>query len=204
MPIPASVLATVGLLFACTPTFDRYPEISADQYSHFQVQEDLAIGANAITTVSEQERLLGVNFVKEGILPVYVKAENRSPIRSYIITTDKTSVYNDRGAINTSDSATSIPNKMEDTAGKLEFISLWFLQMRNEATAIRENMANRALVSTTLSPKESTEGFVFFNAPIDALSSKQWALHIEAQVQGSTRHLEFAIPLDVSVQGRSQ
>lgn len=61
------------------------PEGGAEAISAHQVRGDLAIAAEAWIDASAAKERLGTDFLRDGIVPVFVLIENRSPTRTVLI-----------------------------------------------------------------------------------------------------------------------
>lgn len=162
---------------------------SAESYGQHDEKNGLVFGVHPFTTRREVKDTFKTDLLAEGLLPILVVAENKSPGTSFVIAKNQVYVMNDTtGTTNTSQ--TKDVSSGKETAGTAlavatagGLLSLAGLKMASDATVIQHNIADKEFYSRTLAPGDKAEGFLYFQFPKQSPPSGNY--HVIANVKNS-------------------
>jgi hypothetical protein len=164
-----SIFLLAPLVLAVT-TFPDYPAKHAKECLVSVENQGVTVGLEPIVTVQEQKTYFGVNLTKKRFVPVFVVIENGMSINSAIF--DKSKV-----TYGATTSSLSAPQTGTGTDKALAFSLIPFFggfagaQSISDATRIQDNLIEKQIQSTTISPGASARGF--FYIPIGNNSSRE-------------------------------
>lgn len=192
-----------------------------DNYEYKEIKEGLAIAIQPFTSGDGVEKQFGANLLFEGILPVLVFAENRSPKSSYILFKDR--VWLTPGLLQPD--GTSVRERLTSdgtaqalTVGAFVGLGAGFAvpgpnllalplgvashKMKADADEIKYNLAIKELHTRTISPQRSVSGFAYFKMPEKGISTPTWTVHIEVLDLQNRQLLTFNIPFKFQWDGK--
>lgn len=189
-------------------TVPDYPQDKpVSSYTKAAPVKELHIAIQPMTDRKEQEKYFGKDLLKDGVLPIYIMAENRHPSTSFILNKDMISLKEskektDLPQATSEDVADPSTGQTVSTIGAatIILIPLIFLpislymgfygtKMACDATVTQYSTASQALYTHTLSPGNKVEGFVFFKIPDNKSDFKGWSLALQVrEVETQTKH----------------
>jgi hypothetical protein len=166
-------------------------------------KDNLNIAVQPMTDKNEQEKYFGTALTDEGILPVFIIAENHHSSKSFILNSDLITLQN---KITKSTYPRPLKTDAAPIAGgeAMAVISLLllspllsFLSQKTiaDATVIHQGFIDKGLYTHTISPGKSVEGFVYFMLPDSKVNLKDLSLIVQASELGTktVQDFEFAL-----------
>ena len=90
--------AFMGILMsACTMSMPVDTAKSSDAYRDRATEYGLTVAIHPVTDPSEMDQAFAINLRDQGILPILLVAENRSPDQSFVLTTQQMSLVDAGG-----------------------------------------------------------------------------------------------------------
>lgn len=166
--IVISVLIAILWLSGCAYEFPDYPQRAASECLHSCSERGLTLGADPITDTSTTRKYFDRDFPGEGILPVYVVVENKTPETTFLVFPDQFTLagaVRERGGIGKA--GEDAGSAVGWTGAALVSLPVALIGMGiavNSANA-ESNFQRKTLQRRTLSPGQSTCGFVYFRMP---------------------------------------
>jgi len=155
--------------------FPDYPVRKAGEYAVTAEKAGLTVGVQPVEDLKDQKTYFNTVLTAHGFLPVFIVLENGSSGDSFLF--DKTSVT--YGPADSSISTT--PKAGEKAAQVVEIGSMATISMAGyvaaaflvaHASQVRQNILKKEVQSKTLSPGESTSGFLYVPLPKNASRQK--------------------------------
>jgi hypothetical protein len=195
-------LSLIIVLNGCgTMKLPKYEPQPVEQYQYSKKKNGLAIAIYPMTNREETKKYFGTDLLSSNVLAVLVVADNRSSSSSFILSKDKLSLY---GIDFKADSAVSHNDVTDPSAGTAintagaVFVSAPLLiigaQMFSNSAAIKHNFRVKEMQSQTISPKEKTHGFAYFQLPEENRLPDQLIVHLEVIEIASKEMISFDIP----------
>jgi hypothetical protein len=151
--------------------FADYPSKPVKSYSAAVTVDGLVVGVEPVTDSNLQQKYFHLDFAKRGYLPVFVVLENQSSADSFILKREEIGVFVGGGEKTSGGDIASGRSKGGEKvmlasalAGSIAG-ALVAMHMMVKATEIRQNVIKKELRSLTLSPGESSRGFVYIPLP---------------------------------------
>jgi hypothetical protein len=171
-----------------------------DKYTYSQIKDGLAIAIHPISNKEESKKYFGTDLLSANILALYVIVVNRESSTEFLLLKDRVSLRQSEhllGSASNSDSVGS-PEAGEDVI----IVSAFFLfpmifvgaQMVTDAFEVKHNFIKKELRSATLSPNESTKGFLYFSLPKENIGAGNFYFSIEITNQRTHNINTFVIP----------
>jgi hypothetical protein len=216
--IAVSALLVHGCSAVQLPEYTIQP---FDNYEYKEIKEGLAIAIVPFTSREGVEKQFGANLLFEGILPVLIFVENRSPKSSYILFKDR--VWLTPGLL--LPDGTSVRERLTSdriaqalTFGAFVGLAAGFAvpgpallalplgfasdKMKADADEIKYNLAIKELHTRTVSPERSVSGFAYFKMPEKGIATPTWTVRIDVLDLQSKRSLTFDIPFKLQWDGK--
>jgi hypothetical protein len=178
------------LLTGCsTLELPKYPVGSAVSYPDSVTKDGLIVAAKPILDKNDSQKYFGADLIASNILAILVVAENHNLSSSFIIDNRNISLLHyekKEDSLHIAESDNSSGVAMSAVGGLLLsplLIVGGVLQgakTYSDAGMVRYNFESQALKSHTLSPGDSTSGFVYFQVPKGGLQ-KKLSIHIESE-----------------------
>ena len=172
-------------------------------FTNTMPKDNLNIAVQPMTDKNEQENIFGTVLTDEGILPVFIIAENRHSSKSFILNTDLI-ILQDK--VTKTPCPRPVKTDAANTAGgeamavvSLLLISplLGMLAQKTiaDATVIHQGLVDKGLYTHTISPGKSVKGFVYFKLPDSKVNLKDLSLVVQASELGTktAQNFEFAL-----------
>jgi hypothetical protein len=143
-----------------TDEFPDYPLRTPSEFAIHSLKGDVLIGIEPVETTVDQKTYFHADIVHLGFLPVFVVIHNGSPETSYLL--DKSAV--EYGATDSSPSTPKSGSKAGQALGlsAIPFVGLFqAMKVVRAASQIQQNILQKELQSTTLSPGAFTHGFLY-------------------------------------------
>ena len=188
--------------FAKTPP--PTPPLPSEDQMKFSVGDNdgLHISISPITNPKKSKQYFAADLLKENQLPVYIKAVNKNPSTSFVIT---------RKLIRLGDGSKLVEEEVGGPA--IKGMGLWkgggylaapifFMagakKISKSATTIHYYV-NKALYAKTLSPGETTRGFVYLKIPEERNGSESWSVNIKVIDLTSQERVNINIPISLDM-----
>ena len=179
----------------CTTTLPPYPVRPLTGYPHRVVQGGLALAVQPLRTEAERERYFGVDLVDEGVLPVFVLAENRSSTSSFLLSPENFRLGNAKSPPSGEGGPGRDPIGLHIAAAATlsPVLIVAYSTLESKGHQINQTFELNKLRDTTLSPGETVSGFVYFPYPDEARAAKTWRVDAEAPKLGTRARQRFRI-----------
>jgi hypothetical protein len=196
------MLSFVLLLNGCaTLTIPAYEVQSINHYTSLQIRDGLAVAMRPLTDPKESKQYFGTNLLAADVLAILVVAENRNPSSSFLLSKDQLALRAGETAAQSTSGRDEVRSEAGGQAMMLAgaaLISLPLLfggaKIASDANVIQHNFAVKELQTQTLSPGESTHGFVYFRVAKGTMVSDQWTVQLAARELGSNNIERFDFP----------
>jgi len=189
----ARLLAVMILLEGCATTKLPEPETRPlNSYPYSQVKDGLAVAIQPLTNGQESEKYFGTNLLSNGILAVFVAAENHGSPSSFMLSKERfmlragqTEAYgvSGRGQIEPG-AGTAVAAVGNVGIVVVPVLALPILivgsNMLSNEEVIKHNFTVKELQAKTISDGEETHGFVYFQLLQGHAGPGQWTIHVEA------------------------
>lgn len=200
-------IAALILFLNTTIRAEGFPEFRPAALPFTQSLDGLTVSALPLADEDDLDEYFGDDLLDDGILPVFVRFENRSADRSFIILKDQVGVALTQRA-QEGDVASPTAGGWVSTAGVgavlvVPVASLVLLpigiNMVSDAYEAKRNFVVKELQTQTLSPGTQTSGFVYLKAPegADEPPRKLW-LRAEALQPRGGQPTRLELPLSWS------
>jgi hypothetical protein len=164
-----------------------------------------------MTDKKEIGRHFGADLLSSKILPVYIRAENKSST-SFVVSKEWISIETGKTSPTGSPVRERVGSQADRAASQayggatalmvlgvitmpLGMVVFWPIgnKMSSDGDEIRYNFAVNELQTVTLSPGEAAVGFVYFDLPEGQEISAQWPIHIRVHdlTSGEVKKFEF-------------
>ena len=147
--------------------FPDYPVRPLAEYSVKAEQPNIAIGLEPVETAKEQETYFHTKLAPKGFLPVFIVLTNTSASSTFVF--DKSKI-----TLGDASSAETMP-MVHSKAGEITAVAsvaaismvgaIVAIKLMANATNVQQNILKRELQSKTLSPGQSTHGFLYLQMP---------------------------------------
>lgn len=185
----AVLIVFCAQIIGCAPmTIPAYKAEPFDTYKNQRSWNNLHIAVMPMTDKEEQKKYFGKALNKEGILPVFIIAENRSSSQRFMLRDNLISLKQ-----KTSDGRLAKPSQkdaaddsdLEGLRGASQLVGSVFLSLalaKNsvDTKAIQDSMFDKTLYTQSVLPGKTAEGFAFFKLPDDKMNMEGLLLHIQA------------------------
>jgi hypothetical protein len=208
-----SLVALVLTLHGCaTMQLPDYQAQSIERYQTLQIQDGLAVAIHPLTRKEETKQYFGTDLSAANIPAEFVMAENRNTTSSYLVAKDQfalqtgeASAGQDTRLQQHGSETTAVAGMAVMAAGVIvtplliAALPIMFAGMKqiSDADVIKHNFATKELRTSTLSPGEMIQGFVYFKLPEEEVATQQW--HIRLQVRDlrnqEAKHFDFNLDL---------
>jgi hypothetical protein len=199
-------------VMGCAPVqLTQYKANEFVAYKNVKFNNQLNIAVQPMTDKDEQEKYFGRVLTDQGVLAVYVIAENRSPSSSYVLSTEKISLFkidNKQALAKATREDVADPNVGNIIGwigmpfclgGVTVIITLIFLSVGKSITqnalTTQSSITCNDLYTRTISPGKSVNGFVFFKLPDGKMNGKELLLSVQAAELGTPLILNFEFGL---------
>jgi hypothetical protein len=181
--------------------FPEYPAKAAKDYPGSSAIDGVMVAVEPLTDPAGQKRYFKVDFAKNGFLPVFVVVENGSAEGSFILKREDIGAYAGDQQESQPGQVLSGRSKTGENLALASAIALspagmvisGILMIR--ATEVRQNLIKKDLRSSTLSPGQSTRGFVFIPLPSDPEKRKHLRMRVRVVKLGSDQPIDFEFPI---------
>lgn len=175
-------------VMGCAPMqIPAYKSEPLDMYKNQRSWNNLHIAVMPMTDQSEQDKYFGKVLTKEGILPVFIIAENRSSsqrfmLRDNLISLQQKAVTGKLAKPSQKDAADD--SDLEGLRGASQLVGSVFLSLalaKNsvDTKAIQDSMFDKTLYTQSVLPGKSAEGFAFFKLPDAKMNIEGLLLHMQ-------------------------
>jgi hypothetical protein len=181
--------------------FPEYPTKPAKEYPGAITIAGLAVGVEPLADPAAQKQYFGVNFSKNGFLPVFVVVENGSLVDSFILSRELIGLYAGDEEESKSGQAVSGRSKTGENLALASFITgsigglLIASHLMVKATEVKQNLIKKELRSATLSPGQMNRGFVYVPLPSDPGKLTHLRMRVRAMKVGSDQPTDFEFPI---------
>lgn len=163
-----ALVAIVPAQWLCAQsTFPDYPQNAASDYSISTHAADVTIGVKALDDRTEQKTYFDTELSRIGFVPVFVVIQNGSNSDSFLL--DKTKLT--YGTTNATATTPKTPSKAGQSMAFATIPFIGFIKaitVIKSASLVQQNVLQKELQSTTLSPGASAHGFVYIPVPKNA------------------------------------
>jgi hypothetical protein len=190
-------VAVCVAVLGCATKFPPYEPREFESYPRKQESNGLRVAIDPMQDPAEVKRYFGIDLIKTRILPVFVVAENRSEASSFILDPDVFQLGERTSSSVHHPDRRAIDNTWAAVVGVVAFTPAglaWNLQM-GRSSVVNYNFETKRLRRTTLSPGETTHGFIYFGIPDDpAVAARIKAIAAEASELPGTTAVRFELP----------
>lgn len=204
--VPVLMVLCAGLLPGCM-TMDVPPD-KIKPLSAYPVkleQQGLTIAVNALNR-KEIDEVFGTDLLDDGILPVLVVAENRSPSTSFVLPKNKVAVADAKAV--PSGKVEGVGQTKEAVGGTISAagvilmspLALLGTKLSSDAGVVMHGLGLKEFQSHTVDPGQTVHGYVYFPYPKGA-GDKPMELRavIEVTETSNFRPLTFDLPIKYSI-----
>ena len=200
-----SILSVAVFVSGCaTMKLPEYKAQSIEAYPNSHVKDGLMVAVDPVTEESELKKYFGINLFAKGLLPVLVVAENRSKSSSFVLSKDQ--VFIQKAESNREHS--SERKDVTSTGGGIAMATVGAallalplvvvgLKMSSNATVIENNLAEKQLYRTTVSPGHRVHGFTYFQIPKEKEFAPGHCVSVEALQLPAGNKVTFEFPLNL-------
>jgi len=178
-------LFLLGLLCTACGTTTLAPELpveSVEKYAYHQEQEGFTLCLKPLSDPAQLDEYFGDNLIKKGLLPVFVVAQNRNSMETYLVSPDSVSanLSTDQDTGSTGGSALVISSvearkaaHEQDYSGvRLAIIVPVLLPVAfvdwgptEHSKSVQHNIISKAFRKKVLSPGQSCAGCIYLKLP---------------------------------------
>jgi hypothetical protein len=187
--------------FLYAANFPEYPAKAAREYPGAQTIAGVTVGIEPLSDPAAQKHYFKEDFGKSNFLPVFVVVEDASSSDSFILKRDDIGVYAEEEKMSKSGQAASGRSKTGENIALVSGIALSPAGMyvagylRAKAADIRQNVIKKELRSSTLSPGQKDQGFVYLPLPADPEKRKNLRMRVRVMKVGSDESIDFEFPI---------
>jgi len=206
-PLLAPLIFLMVFISGCGSTL-RLPQFNSperDAYPYSKKENGVSVAIRPFLQVEEVEKYFGDNLLDQGIVPVYVFAENTTPSTSFLMLEENIKVEGreiHRSDSEIGDQSTSTAMAAAGSLGGIFPPLILFMplaqQNSSDASMIKYNFAKKKLRAATLSPGRHNEGFVYFKITKEEKNFKQWAVIVEIENLRTRESQAFTFPIQKS------
>jgi len=207
------IISFLGMqVMGCAPVqLSQYKAGEFSSYKNVKANNGLHVAVQPITDKDEQEKYFGRGLTDQGVLPVYVTAENRNPSGSYVLSTETISLFTidkKQACARAAREDVADPNVGNIVGwigmpfclgGVTVIVTLIFLSvgasLTRNALMTQSSITRNDLYTRTISPGQSVNGFVFFKLPDGKMKSQELLLSVPAAELGTPSILNFEFAL---------
>jgi hypothetical protein len=178
--------------------FPAYPAKSCLDCASHSEAGGVAIGADPIFDSSVSRQYFDRDLPSAGILPVYVVVQNVSHGKAILVDREQftvrgTTAVQDVNAVTSGSESTGKALALVGAGGVLGLVGAG---MYVDARNVDANFQRQFLEAQTVSPGESSSGFVYFNIASAAGNRPgQWVVHAQLQEAGTSN----LVPIEVTI-----
>jgi hypothetical protein len=220
-------IGAVLTLSSCAVKLEKYTAMPANSYSNIQNKNGLALAVHPLINDKESEKYFGFDLISKNILAIFVAAENKNPLSSFIISADKFFMSCDEDEkIPPASSSPYSGNEAEAKAAKLfnaandiafgSVVGTLFVPLAPAALlvatplgisgekqmldsrAISFNFSEQEFVTRTLSPSGRAQGFFYFRVFFIRKESLNCVCQISVKDTITKEDLEYDFPLVIN------
>jgi hypothetical protein len=174
------------------PKFADYPQRKANECVIKADKLKLVVGIQPMEDLNDQKNYFSMELTRRGLIPVYIVIENQSGDDSFLF--DKTAISFAVGV--TAGAGPDISSKSLQTlqvASALVISPVGIIvgaKLAKDEAAVQRNLVMKEVQSKTLSPGDSTHGFLYIPVPKDG--SRQ-PIHLKVLVTRSGDDQPFSV-----------
>jgi hypothetical protein len=189
-----------------TQQLSDYRTRPVDEYRYSQVENGIAVIIDPLTDTADAEKYFGTDLASKGILAVMIIVKNGGAT-SVLVATEKIALgqgqagYSPKGSDSAGDTATGMAAGLGASVLLPPLIVplVVFLPIASNMIAnsneMKHNFQTKELRTKTLSPGESTSGFMYFRIPSTANAPiEQWSVTVELTDLALKRANRVVIP----------
>jgi len=192
------------LILGCAPMkIPAYQSEPFDTYKNKLSKSDLHIAVKPMTDRLEQDKYFGKVLANEGILPVFIIAQNRSSSQRFMLRDNLISLQQktmkSRFAKPTQKDAAD-DSDLEGLRGASQIagsivLSLALAKYSVDTKAIQDSMFDKTLYTQSVLPGKTAEGFAFFKLPDAKTGIEGLLLNIEVSDMDTKTVYDFEFTL---------
>lgn len=203
--VPVALFVGV-LVCGCTTTrrLPEYPSQSLNSEDSIETEAGLRVGARPMSAPAELNQYFGTDLVVAGVLPVYVRVENHSEGATYVVRPDNFALHSRASEIpaGADFDARRRDSGDETTRTGIVAFSVPLIvagnAMVSRSSEVQRNFEMKELMSRTVSPGQTTAGFLYFSIAQTGLPSGEFHLHLEVeQTMTGSKHA-VDVPMEVA------
>jgi hypothetical protein len=187
--------------FLCAGKFPEYPAKGAKEYPGAQTTAGVTIGIEPLPDTAAQKQYFKMDFAKKNLLPVFLVVENASSGDRFIVKQNDIGIYAGEEQLSGSGQVASGRSKTGETIAPVVELGMslpgmvvaGFLMAR--AADIRQNVIKKEFRSSTLSPGQKDQGFVYLPLPADPEKRKHLRMRVRVMKVGSEEPIDFEFPI---------
>jgi hypothetical protein len=193
-----AALASVGCATLKLPV---YPTRALGDYLFVNTADGLRVSLDPVVVAKTSEAYFGTDLLAQGILPVFVQAENTHPNKSFVVS--RAYVQLSGGASAVGGTSKENPAAESGKAGEAVAVVSALLvspigfvmagKMISDADVITHNLAVKELQTHTLSPGKAAQGFVYFRVRDGAVAPKTLSFHVTVLDLHTQRQVHIVI-----------
>jgi hypothetical protein len=196
----ASLLSLV--VVGCTTMKVSETKVQATESYQLKAEyEGLLVAAYPVTNKDEIEESFRTDLLGNGILPVLVIAENRSPSTSFLIAKEKVAVVDQdslrKTSANREIAASDKGGESLLNIGGVLFSPVLLItgsKMASDAQVINHNLADKAFYSRTVGPGQKVHGYVYFQLPQGSAAVARHHVLVEVSDASTGKTVTFDFP----------
>jgi len=204
----ALLLVTLILNWGCAAkTFPDYPERPINEYPYTgEIEDGLAVALDPLLSNTETNKYFDNPLLEYKILAIGFSAENRNPTTSFVLSPDRMVLKEVQFGKPSLDQVATFTTAK--TLGIIGLVCACMLMVPAEAAFLitsahlasdvacdRDNVVCKELRTTTLSPGEKAQGFLYFYLPQISTIPDRLVVHLEAMDLGTQEWQSFDLPI---------
>jgi hypothetical protein len=172
--------------------------MAASDYPNVVVKSGVAVAAVPVENKKEQRKYFGTVLTSKGYLPVFLVIDNHTS-NSYLLAKEDLS-YGPAGAPRSDLGDPSKPSKSDTAIKVMQYVPLFpvgliAMAVVSNSFQPQENLLNKELQSTTISPGASAHGFIFIPVRWKGSSRNKIDLNVPMGISGSSQSVAFHLTI---------
>ncbi len=179
---------------------------AAASYTPHETKNELTVGVRPLGAPAENKQMFNINLPGNGLLPVLVVAENRSPSDSFILPKEQILLVSEAPSNTNACCRKQITSSSAGmplvVTGALLYPSILGavlfvngVKVASNASVTQYDVDEKEFYTRTLGPGEKAEGFAYFPVPAGSACSGNYRLLVGARNSSSGAATTFEFPI---------